>query len=176
MAWIINTLDRWAQSGLAGPATGLWAVLQSAILPGPSDTLLVPLGLARPSKAVKLGLWAAGGSVLGSLIAYAIGALVFDLLGMGVVHFFGFTEADMAAAAQQFSERGWIVIAVGLLPLLSSKVIAYVAGALGYPLPTFILITTVLRGGRFLLTGLLLRYGGTKIRSWLDRHMKKQAP
>ena len=46
---LARTLDRlhgWAESGWAGPAVGVWGVLQSSVVPGPSDTLLIPLGIA----------------------------------------------------------------------------------------------------------------------------------
>ncbi len=171
---VMETLDRWAKSGLAGPATGLWATIQSSVMPGPSDALLIPLGLASPQKAIRLGIWSGLGAVLGAIIAYWIGALAFNLFGLPLIEMLGFTMDDMAALSHQFATRGWIVIALGLLPLLSSKIIAYAAGALGYPFLSFALITIVLRGGRFLITGAILQFGGKRIRSWLDKGLAKE--
>lgn len=171
---IFETLDRWARSGFAGPATGLWGFLQSSIVPGPSDSLLLPLGLANPSRGFYLGCWAAAGSMAGSLVAYWIGALAFNLFGTPLMELIGISETEMATMAAQFAERGWIVIALGLLPLLSSKIVAYSAGALKYPFWTFALLIAILRGGRFLATGAVLQIGGVRARAWLQERAEKR--
>src|SRR5688500_20349897 len=66
-------LHRWGESGWAGSAVGGWGVLQGSVVPGPSDALLVPLGLADPRRGLVLAGWATAGATIGGLIAHAIG-------------------------------------------------------------------------------------------------------
>src|SRR5688500_8771980 len=57
-------LHRWGESGWAGSAVGGWGVLQGSVVPGPSDAVLIPLGLADPRRALTLAAWATAGATV----------------------------------------------------------------------------------------------------------------
>jgi membrane protein YqaA with SNARE-associated domain len=166
---IFTVLYRWAQSGWAGPAAATWGFLQSAFVPGPSDALLVPLGLAQPKRAPMLAVWTAIGSIIGGLAAYAIGALAFHVIGEPILELFGVTTAEMARFETEFAAKGWLVIVIGSLPLLSSKLIAIVAGAVKFPIETFLLVWSLVRVVRTSIIVGLLCLGGPRVRNWLQR-------
>ena len=175
--WIaaaFGVLYRWAESGWSRSAVGTWSFLQSSVVPGPSDALLVPLGLADPRRAFDLAVWAIIGSVFGGLLAYGIGALAFDQLGAPVLAFMGVGDQALERFSSAFAERGWELVVIGMLPLLSAKAICIAAGAFGVPLAEFTLAIFATRTVRFFVTAALLRYAGTGIARWIERRFGKR--
>lgn len=166
---LLTVLYGWAESGWSGVAAATWAVLQSAIIPGPSDAVLISLGLADPKRAPALAAWTVAGSVVGALIAYAIGALAFQSLGVPILGWLGVDAAHLEHISALLARRGWLIVALGSLPLLSSKATAIVAGGFGFALPPFIVVTAAVRGGRFVIEGLIIRFAGERLREWLAR-------
>jgi membrane protein YqaA with SNARE-associated domain len=163
-------LNQWAESGWGGAAAAVWGILQSSILPGPSDAVLIPLGLADPKKALSLAFWTVIGSAIGSLIAYWVGALAYDSIGLPLLTWLGVGQAKLAEIEAMFDRSGWLVVALASLPLLSSKAAAILAGAFGMPVAQFLLVTLAVRGGRFMIEGLLLRFAG----GWVATKIRKQ--
>src|SRR5687768_10999679 len=100
-------LHRWGESGWAGSAVGGWGVMQGSIVPGPSDALLIPLGLADPRRALVLAAWATAGATLGGIIAYTIGANFLDALTNSMFGWFGEGSASWESRRAQFESRGW---------------------------------------------------------------------
>lgn len=160
IARVLAVLNRWAESGWSGAAAAAWALLQSSVLPGPSDTVLIPLGLADPRKALSLAFWTIVGSTIGALIAYWIGAAAYDSVGLPLLTWLGVGHDQLARIEAMFAQRGWIVVALASLPGLSSKAAAIIAGAFGMPVGQFLIITLTVRGGRFLAEGIVLRFAG----------------
>jgi len=174
IAWLFGVLYRWAESGWSRSAVATWSFLQSSVVPGPSDALLVPLGLADPKRAFDLALWAILGSVLGGLVAYMIGALAFDHLGAPALALMGVSDQTLQRIGAMFAEKGWVVVVVGMLPFLSAKAICIAAGAFGVPVLEFTLAVFATRSVRFLLTAALLRFAGTRIARWIERRFSKR--
>lgn len=166
---IIATLHRWAESGWAGPAVASWNTIQGAILPGPADALLVPLGLADPRRVWRLVSWAIAGSVIGGLVAFAIGRFAFDEIGVPVFRVLGMGSEDLAILERQFERHGWLFIIVSALTPISTKIVCIAAGAFGVPLPHFTLALIAGRGSRFLVIAALIRFAGDRFNRWLAR-------
>ncbi len=172
VARLLDRLNELAASGWSGTAALLWGGLQSSVVPGPSDAVLIPLGLAEPKRAIPLALWTIVGSVVGALVAYGIGAVAFESVGLPLLTGLGITHAQLARLDTLFAEHAWLVVALGSLPLFSSKATAIVAGALGMRLDEFVLVTLVVRGSRFFAEGLVLRFAG----DWARRRIARRAP
>ena len=164
-----ETLLRWANSGWAGPAAATWAFLQSSIVPGPSDAVVLPFGLAQPQRAPALGFWTTAGAMAGGLTAYTIGALAFNSVGLAVLNALNIPASEFAKFEALFAAKGWLIIALGSLPILSAKLIAIAAGAFGFPVGKFLLVSFLVRGVRFISMGFILRFGGPYIQRWLQR-------
>lgn len=170
---VYYALHRWAESGWSRSAVAGWAVLQGSIVPGPSDALLIPLGLADPRRAYSLALWATIGSVIGAHLAYLLGAHAFDSLAEPLFAWLGFSEARFESSRALFERRGWMLVALSATSPLSTKVICTAAGAFGVPLPEFTLAISVGRGVRFFAIATVLRFAGPWVQAWLERKARK---
>ena len=149
---------------------GAVAFAESSFFPVPPDAMLVPMAVSRPDRVWFYALIATVGSVLGGLVGYAIGALLFDSLGSWLIRLYGLQ--DKAATFQQsYAAYGhWVILLKGLTPI-PYKLVTITSGFAHYSLFWFTLLSIVTRGARFfILAGLLGRYG-VQIRGVLDRHL-----
>ena len=168
---LLARLHRWAESGHAGSAVCTWNALQGSVVPGPSEGLLIPLGVADPPRALSLALWAALGATAGGLIAYAIGAYAFDNVGRPLVSLLGVSDARWASLEGLFRRHGALLVVLSTLSPLSTKFVCIGAGTFGVPFAPFVLALGAGRLGRFGLVGLLLRFAGARVLGWLERRI-----
>ena len=162
-------LHRWGESGWAGSAVGGWGVMQGSVIPGPSDALLVPLGLADPRRALVLAAWATAGATIGGIIAYTIGANFLGALSDTVFSWFGEGSAAWEARRAQFEAKGWMLVALSTVSPFSTKMVCIAAGAFGVPFPEFSLALLGGRAARFVAVGLVLKFAGGRLRTMLER-------
>jgi membrane protein YqaA with SNARE-associated domain len=143
---------------------------ESSIFPIPPDVLMIPMILARPSRAWIIAGVALLSSVLGGLAGYAIGALAYDTLGRPILEALGKQEA-MDAFNETFNGVGfWAVLVAGVTPF-PYKVITIMSGWTAMPLATFIATSILARGLRFFVVAALLRVYGAPIRDFIERRL-----
>jgi membrane protein YqaA with SNARE-associated domain len=150
VAWLM----RLAQSRGAVPATFLYNLAQSVVLPGPSDTLFLPLAIAEPRRAIPLALTVLTAGTIGSSIAWAVGAGV-----LGGVAGLGVPPEWLASARTTMEDKGWLFIALSPLTPISSKLMGYGAGAVGMSWASFMLPLTLGRLLRYAVLVPLIRRG-----------------
>ncbi len=171
---MIRRLYDWVL-GLAEHPQALWALaavsfVESSVFPIPPDVLMIPMILARPSRAWLVALVALVASVLGGLLGYGIGALAFDSLGAPILHSLGKGDA-MAAFNARFNDMGfWAVLTAGVTPF-PYKVITIMSGWSGMPLGTFLATSVLARGLRFFLVAGLLWKFGAPVRAFIERRL-----
>ncbi|MGH7665026.1 MAG: YqaA family protein [Gemmatimonadaceae bacterium] len=168
---LIAVLHRWGESGWAGPAAATWGVLQGSVVPGPSDTLLVPLGLADPKRVWRLVAWAIVGSTIGGTIAWAIGALAYEDIAEPLLSLLGFDLDDLARTERLFSEKGWLLVAFSAFTPISTKLVCIAAGTFGMPLQEFVPALAVGRALRFLTMAIIVRFAGERLVGWAERKL-----
>ena len=158
-----------AESPRATWALGGVAFAESSFFPIPPDVILVPMSLANPKRA-----WFYAGlctvcSVLGGILGYAIGWLLWDTVGQWLINLYGYaTKMETVKAA--YAEWGWAVILVKGLTPIPYKLVTIVSGVLEYNFLLFVLLSMITRGARFfLLAGLLSKFGGP-IKNMLEKH------
>ena len=171
---MIRRLYNWTLA-LANSPNALWALavvafLESSVFPIPPDILMIPMILARPSRAFLIAGVALVASVLGGLLGYYIGAGLFDVVGQPILDFYGKSDA-----ATQFNERfnewgAWAVLIAGITPF-PFKVITIMSGWTGLNLGVFIVSSIVARGLRFFIVAGLLWKFGTPIRDFIERRL-----
>lgn len=166
---VLDRLHGWAEAGWAGGAVGAWGLLQGSVVPGPSEGLLLPLGLADPRRALYLAMWAVAGSTVGGFIAYAIGAQAIAGGGAAMLDWIGVGRSVLEARRPLFEEHGWKLVILSTLSPVPTKLICIGAGTFGVPFPAFALALFVGRTTRFVLVGLLLRFAGERITRWVSR-------
>ena len=168
---LIARLHRWAESGSAGSAVCTWSCLQGSVVPGPSEALYLPLGLADPRRALRLAAWAAFGAIAGGLIAYAIGAFAFDSIGRPLIGLFGVGPARWAQLEGLFHRHGAMLVLLSTVSPLSTKLVCIGAGAFGVPFWPYVLALALGRVGRFAVLGLVVRFAGDRLVARLEKRL-----
>ena len=102
------------------------------------------------------------------MAGYAIGFLLFDLIGKPLLDFYGYAEAFTTFAAQYNDYGAWIVFFFGVTPF-PYKVITIASGATQLNFWVFMLASIVARGLRFYAVSGLLYWFGPPIRSFIER-------
>ncbi len=144
--------------------------IESSVFPIPPDVLIIPMILARPSKAWLIAGVALVASVIGGLLGYAIGALAYQELGQPILEALGKGDA-IEAFRTRFNDFGfWAVLTAGVTPF-PYKVITIMSGVTAMPLATFIATSILARGLRFFILAALLRKFGAPIRDFIERRL-----
>ncbi|MFD3189600.1 YqaA family protein [Sedimentitalea sp. HM32M-2] len=161
--------------GLAEHPQALWwlalvAFVESSVFPIPPDVLMIPMILARPSRAWLIASVALVASVLGGLLGYGIGMFAFESVGQPILSAMGKADA-MAAFNERFNDFGfWAVLTAGVTPF-PYKVITIMSGWTGMPLGTFVATSILARALRFFVVAGLLRVFGPPIREFIERRL-----
>lgn len=163
--WVLRLAD----SPQAPWALGLIAFAESSFFPVPPDVLLVPMALARPSQAWRYAAIATIASVVGGMLGYAIGALLFDTLGHWLIALYGY-DARLDALREFYARWGALFILIKGLTPIPYKLVTIVSGLLGYNFALFVLLSLLTRGARFFIMAALLGRYGDPIKAALDRH------
>ncbi|MET4129439.1 YqaA family protein [Roseovarius sp. MBR-6] len=143
---------------------------ESSVFPIPPDVLMIPMILARPSRAWLVATVALVSSVLGGMLGYAIGAFAYEGLGQPILAALGKGDA-MTAFSTRFNDFGfWAVLTAGVTPF-PYKVITIMSGWTAMPLGTFIATSILARGIRFFLVAALLWKFGAPVRDFIERKL-----
>jgi len=171
---MIRRLYDWTMS-LADTRYALWALafiafIESSVFPIPPDVLMIPMIIARPSRAFLIAAVATVSSVLGGLLGYYIGFGLLDTIGRPVLEFYG-KAAYFDDFASRYNEYGaWAVLIAGVTPF-PFKVITIASGASQLSLPVFVISALLARALRFFLVATLLWKFGTPIRTFIERYL-----
>ncbi len=171
---MIRKLYNWTLS-LAQSPHAMWALaavafVESSVFPIPPDVLMIPMILARPSRAFLIAAVATAASVAGALLGYYIGAALFDAVGQPVLDFYG-KGGDFEAFKLRYNDWGaWAVLVAGVTPF-PFKVITIASGATGLTLWVFVVAAIVARALRFFLVAALLYKFGAPIRDFIERRL-----
>jgi membrane protein YqaA with SNARE-associated domain len=152
------------------PTLAAVSFAESSFFPIPPDVVLVPMALANPPKARLYALVCTIASVLGGLLGYAIGALLYDTLGQWLISAYGYGE-NFEAFREAYAKWGaWIILIKGLTPI-PFKIVTIASGFAGYNLLYFVVLCLITRGARFFLEAELLRIYGEPIRDFIERRL-----
>lgn len=149
---------------------GIVSFAESSFFPVPPDVMLIPMSLARPQKAWFYALVCTVTSVVGGVLGYAIGALLYDSVGGWIIQLYGYGEkVDQFRAA--YAEYGaWIILLKGFTPI-PYKLVTITSGFAAYSLPLFILFSVITRGARFYLLAFLLHRYGPSARTIIEERL-----
>ncbi|MEO0566767.1 MAG: YqaA family protein [Pseudomonadota bacterium] len=173
MQWLRRLYD-WSIA-LADHPKALWglafvAFIESSVFPIPPDVLMIPMIIARPSRAWLIASVALVASVLGGIAGYAIGAFAYEQLGEPILQSLGKAGA-MEEFSTRFNDFGfWAVLTAGITPF-PYKVITIMSGWTGMPIGTFIATSILARGIRFFLVAGLLWKFGAPVRAFIERYL-----
>jgi membrane protein YqaA with SNARE-associated domain len=166
---LYSRLTALAEGPRAEGALAAVAFAESSFFPVPPDVLLAPMALAKPERAWRYALIATVASVLGGMLGYAIGAVLYDTIGQWLVSLYGY-GAKMEALKQTYAAWGWLVILVKGVTPIPYKLVTITSGLLGYNFPLFVALSVVTRGARFFLVAGALRWLGEPLRAAMERN------
>ncbi len=171
---MLRRLYDWTMS-MSNHPRALWVLalvsfVESSVFPIPPDVLMIPMILARPSRAWLIALVATVSSVLGGMLGYAIGAFFYESLGQPILEAMGKGDS-MAEFNTKFNDFGfWAVLVAGLTPF-PYKVITIMSGWTGMPFVTFMATSVLARGLRFFIVAALLRTFGAPVREFIEKRL-----
>ena len=160
---------------LAGsPRAELWLALvsfaESSFFPVPPDALLIPMIIARPTRAWRIAAVCTAASVAGGAFGYYIGYALFDQLAAPLIRFYHY-EAAIERFREGYAAYGlWVILLKGLTPI-PYKIVTITSGVAHFDFVVFMLASVATRGVRFFLLAALLRRFGEPIRSWIEQRL-----
>ena len=142
---------------------------ESSFFPIPPDVLLIPMIIAKRTKAWTYALICTLSSVLGGVAGYAIGFFLFNSIGILIVEFYHLSNS-FNTFENYYKEYGiLIVLGAGFTPF-PFKFITIASGVFSLNIFLFILTAFVARGLRFYLLTSLLFIFGEKIKILIDKY------
>ncbi|HWY15949.1 MAG TPA: YqaA family protein [Rhizomicrobium sp.] len=171
----LRALYRRVLAQSAGPyawwALAAVAFAESSFFPLPPDIMLVPMVLADRRRAFRLAAWCTLFSVLGGLLGYAIGALLYDSVGHWLIQAYGYGDRLDAFRAAYAKWGAAIILIKGMTPI-PYKLVTIASGFAGYNLGLFVLLSIITRGARFSLEAGLLYLFGEPVRVFIEKRLE----
>jgi membrane protein YqaA with SNARE-associated domain len=146
------------------------AFAESSFFPIPPDIMLMPMSLAQPRRAWLFAAVCTAASVVGGMLGYAIGALLYDSVGQWLINLYGL-GGKMEAFRASYAEVGALIILVKGVTPIPYKLVTITSGFAGYNFWLFVLFSTITRGGRFFIESLVLNRYGDWIRKRIEPHL-----
>ena len=171
---MLRRLYDWTLSLAASPFA-LWALavisfVESSVFPIPPDVLLIPMVIARPSRAWLIAGVCTLASVAGGAFGYFIGWGLFEEIGRPVLEFYGKAERFEEFSTTYNAWGAWAVLIAGVTPF-PYKVITILSGATGLNFWVFMVASVIARGLRFFLIAALLWKFGPPVKDFIERRL-----
>ena len=146
------------------------AFAESSFFPVPPDVMLIPMSLAKPQRAWLFAGVCTAASVIGGLVGYAIGALLYDSLGQWLIQLYGL-GGKVEAFRASYAEWGAVIILLKGLTPIPYKLVTITSGFAGYNLPLFVVLSLITRGARFFAEAFLLNRYGARAREIIEKRL-----
>lgn len=143
---------------------------ESSFFPVPPDVMLLPMCMAKPEKAWNYAAICTVASVLGGILGYAIGALLFDTLGAWLIKLYGYGD-KMDAFRKAYQDYGhWIILIKGFTPI-PFKLVTIASGLAGYNFWMFVLLSVITRGARFFFVAGIMNRFGAPLKAFIEENL-----
>ena len=136
----------------------LLTICESIFLFIPPEVFMTPPIIANKRRALPITIAASLGSIVGGILAYLIGAWLWDSLGLWIVNTFTNPELIETAIKPMFSKYGILIIVLTAVTPIPYKLLAIWLGFIGYPLWIFVGVSAIFRTGRFATIATLLYF------------------
>ena len=161
---------RYAAHPYAEWILGAVAFIESSFFPIPPDPLYLAMLMANKKRTWRLAFLCTISSVLGGILGYAIGYLLFSSLGTWIINLYHLQDS-FDRFRISFQEWGfWIIALKGLTPI-PYKVVTIASGVIQLNMGTFIVASIIARGFRFFLLAALFWRHGSSIQRFLEKNL-----
>src|SRR5712671_4404356 len=143
---VFRSLYDWTMANASGRYA--WAALfavsfaESSFFPIAPDVMLLPMVLADRKRAFLLAAWCTLASVLGGMLGYAIGALLFDSVGQWVISIYGYGDKIEQFRAFYAEWGAWLILIKGVSPI-PYKLVTILSGFAGYSFAMFVVLSAI---------------------------------
>jgi membrane protein YqaA with SNARE-associated domain len=142
---------------------------ESSFFPSPPDILLIPMVIAKRTKAWAYAFICTIASVAGGIAGYAIGYFFYNIIGIIIVEAYGLTNS-FNIFEEYYNQYGILIVLVAGFTPFPFKFITIASGVFNLNIFLFILVTITSRGLRFYLISGLLFLFGEKIKMLIDKY------
>ena len=149
---------------------GAVSFVESSFFPVPPDVMLIPMSLARPQRAWTYATICTVTSVAGGVLGYAIGALLYDSVGLWLISFYGL-GGKVEAFREGYAQWGSLIILIKGVTPIPYKLVTITSGFAGFNFGLFVLLSVITRGGRFFLSAFLLNRYGDAARETIEKRL-----
>lgn len=163
--WTIH----WSKTKNAPYALFGIAFIESSFFPIPPDVLLIAMVVAERKKWLTNAAICTFGSVLGALLGYFIGRVLFETVGKLIVDTYHL-EVVVAMIGRKYQENAFLTIFTAAFTPIPYKAITITAGLFKISLPILIIASIIGRAGRFFLVAGALRIFGEKIQNSIEKY------
>lgn len=167
---LYDRVIRWSRHRHAPRYLAALSFTESSFFPIPPDVMLAPMVLAQRDRAWYLAGLTTAASVLGGLLGYLIGWLLFDRIGEPIIDFYHARD-EFNTVKDWFDRYGvWVVFLAGFSPI-PYKLFTVTSGLMAMALAPFVLASAVGRGARFFLVAGLIHWGGEPFAAFLEKRV-----
>lgn len=172
--WVLS----WSEHKYGAYALFILSLAEASFFPIPPDPLLIALVLGTQAKAFKYAFNCTIASLLGAVIGYFIGYLLWWSSpgeASSIANFFydvipGFTPSSFESVQDSFDKYNfWVVFTAGFTPI-PFKLITISAGACQINFTMFVLGAAISRAARFFLVAWLIWKYGAQIKGFIDKY------
>ena len=167
---LYDRIITWSRHSYATPGLAGAGVLEACLAPIPTIALLIPMIAGNRDRGWLLSTIATASSVVGAVIGYFTGLLLFESIGQPLMNFYGIENLD--GITKWYWQYGpLMVMFAGLLPY-PFAIITISAGALGLSIEAFLIAAVIGRSLHFFQIALLFKFCAKKmdriIPKWLE--------
>ena len=164
--WMYDKALVWAKHRHAERYLFGLSFTESVIFPIPPDVMLAPMALARPERGWRLAWLTTFASLLGGILGYWLGYLLYDPVVLPFIQYMGYQET-FALVERWFNDYGvWVVFIAGFSPI-PYKLFTVGAGLMHMAFLPFVIASFIGRASRFFLVAGLMYWGGEKMQAKL---------
>ncbi|MBE8222200.1 MAG: DedA family protein [Bdellovibrionales bacterium] len=145
------------------------SILEAIMFPLPIDPLLIGMGILKPKKALLYSWIVIAGTIVGAIIAYGLGLLVWQYIESWVYTYI-FSPEKFKYISNQFHENSFLTLFLASFTPIPFKVFTLTAGAIKAPFISYILACVVGRICRFLPQGIVMHFYGKKAGVFLEKY------
>ena len=167
----------WARSPHAQPLLAGLSFIVAFIFPIAPEVMLAPMCLSQPRRGFRFASLSLAGSLLGSLVGYALGHYAYEavrpLLSLDMQQTIGAWVDTLRTDMQQhwWAMLGALLVAA-LQPVIPMKLVTWAAGIVGVPILPFLACVAIGRGKRVFLIAAAIRIGGERAEAALRRYIE----
>lgn len=169
MRRLYNWTLHWSKTKYAKPSLFILSFAESSFFPIPPDVLLIAMTVADRFKWWQFALITTVGSILGGILGYYIGLLLFESVGRAIIDFYHF-QKQFDIVQLKYQENAFLAIFTAAFTPIPYKVFTIASGVFHVNLGTLILASLFGRAGRFFTVAAIIRIFGKKISDTIEKY------